>query len=103
MDICLIIDYLRPGAKYKSCATYAELEATWEDITPIPTLAEIQAAEADSIDAEKEKEAFNFSDIKKAFGSVLEITYENSPELQTAFPLVSDYKEAVKDRLKSKL
>lgn len=44
MDIGIAIDRLRPGAKYRRYSTYAELVATWEDETAIPTEAELQAA-----------------------------------------------------------
>ena len=55
MDIGITIDYLRPGAKYKSCRTYKELSDTWEDETVLPTEQELIDAEPAAIAAQNEK------------------------------------------------
>ncbi len=46
MDIPLIVDKLVPGAQYTQAQDYATLLATWTDARPIPTEADITAAEA---------------------------------------------------------
>ncbi len=46
MDIALIVDKLVPGAEYTQAQDYPTLERTWTDARPIPTEAEISAAEA---------------------------------------------------------
>lgn len=49
MDIALVVEHLVPGAKYRRCATYQELEDTWTDARPIPTESELSDAEADAM------------------------------------------------------
>jgi hypothetical protein len=44
MNVAIAIDRLRPGAEYRRCGTYQELVDTWEDETPVPSLAELQVA-----------------------------------------------------------
>ena len=42
MDIALVLDRIRPDARWRRAATYEELEATWEDeVQTLPTLREI--------------------------------------------------------------
>ncbi len=60
MDIGIAIDYLRPGAKYKSCRTYKELFDTWEDETVLPTEQELIDAEPAAILVQQDREAAEF-------------------------------------------
>lgn len=43
MDIALIMDRLRPGAKWRMSGNYKQLVDTWEDKDPPPTEEEIKA------------------------------------------------------------
>ena len=57
MDVGLVIDYMRPGALYKSYGTYQELSDTWEDPTIIPTEQEMIDAEPAALLAQIDNEA----------------------------------------------
>lgn len=95
------LNYLVPEP---DCDTRNGVVTVWRDARPQPSDAEIAAVqEADIVAAELEQQALDLSDVKRAVTSVLEINYENTPELQAAFATIGDYKTAVKDRYKSKL
>lgn len=95
------LEYLVPGAQ---CTTRGGVITSWTDVRTQPTYNEIEAVLDATVDAaELESRALELSDAKKAFDAVLEITYENSPDLQSAYASVNLYKVAVKDRYKSKL
>jgi len=95
------LEYLVPGAL---CTTRAGVITSWTDGRAQPTYDEIEAVlDADVDAAELEARALELSEAKKAFAAVLEITYENSSDLQSAYANVGLYKTAVKDRYKSKL
>jgi hypothetical protein len=44
MDIALAVEQVLGIAEYGTAATYAELQRTWRDRRPIPTLSQLQAA-----------------------------------------------------------
>lgn len=44
MNFALILDVVRPGARWRMANTYDNLVATWEDAEPCPTLAELESA-----------------------------------------------------------
>lgn len=95
------LEYLVPQP---DCDTSGGVIIAWRDARPQPTYDEIEAVlDADVEAAELEARALALSDIKPVITSVLEIIYENTPELQTAFLNVNAFKVAVKDRYKSKL
>lgn len=52
-DIALILDSIRPGAKWRRAGTYQELVDTWEDTEQtLPTWQEILDAESAAMDAQ---------------------------------------------------
>ena len=85
----------RPGTDYV-------LADDWQNDPLNPAVCWRQKT-AQEIDAEKESRADLFRDIKPAFAATLEIIYENSAEMQSAFPSINAFKIAVRDRLKLKL
>lgn len=64
---------------------------TWRDKTPA------------EVDVEKENIASNFSDVKNVALAMMRVNYQNSAELQAAFPTFAAYRNAVKDEFKSRL
>jgi len=95
------LESLVPGA---DCDTRGGVITVWRDVRPQPTYNEIEAVLDATVEAEElEARALELSEAKKAFAAVLEITYENSPDLQSAYASVNLYKVAVKDRYKEKL
>jgi len=58
MDIALVLDKLRTGAKWRMADSYDNLVATWEDETPIPSEAELEVAWLE-IAKDKKKEKIN--------------------------------------------
>jgi len=58
MDIALVLDKLRPGAKWRMADSYDNLVATWEDETSIPSEDELEAAWLE-IAKDKKKEKIN--------------------------------------------
>ena len=50
VDIPLVLDKIRPGAKWRRAGTYQELADTWEDeVQVLPTEQEILDAEAGTL------------------------------------------------------
>ena len=95
MDIGLVIDYLRPGAKYKSYGTYKELEDTWEDDSKIPTQQEMIDAEPAAIAAAKETAADAMITPEREL--FLEFLRQEFPALGTKFPTQAAARTALRD------
>lgn len=58
VDIALVLDSLRPGAKWRRAGTYQELVDTWEDETTIPTEQEINDAEAAALSDQTDRDGY---------------------------------------------
>ncbi len=57
VDIALVLDSIRPGAKWRRAGTYQELVDTWEDeVQVLPTEQEINDAEAAALSDQTDRE-----------------------------------------------
>lgn len=77
MDIALVLDSLRPGAKWRNAKSYKLLVKTWEDESPIPTLEEIQ------IEWERIKDSIPSTDVVTALYNKVEELEAEVRDLRT--------------------
>jgi len=63
VDIALVLDSIRPGAKWRRAGTYQELVDTWEDTgQTIPTEQEINDAEAAALSDQADRDGYPSAD-----------------------------------------